>query len=348
MEATIEEMKKNMPDLSQATIGNELPVAETETPLSCQIKDVETYQNSEMSNEVYHGSVMGFYGTVIRELLSSSKLTCRTGRHLEDYMSKTNEPTKALITGTAIHSLFLEPESFEYKLFDDSEICRSARTAKGEIPANPRSTKNYKEWMKTCGFFDEAGNRLPNVLDREDFLVMNRLRKKLKSHPAVSNLYKKAQAERSYFVAYENGLNLKIRPDLMKTADSKDAENFERVNEGDVIVMSFKTTSIPYGAAPGDFERHAFRNGYHIKEAFYHDVLRAVHNVPVHIVMLIVEVTTGLFMLRTLTPDLIEAGRQQYVQSIPVYMDYMKNRVPTGYETLPEVPESLILDWDVY
>lgn len=77
------------------------------------------------------------------------------------YKTRTRETTPAMIFGSMVHCLILEPEDFDnrYFTFDDSEKVNEI------VGGNPRNTKAYKEWKAAaCA---AAGDR--TVVSPEDF-----------------------------------------------------------------------------------------------------------------------------------------------------------------------------------
>jgi hypothetical protein len=78
-----------------------------------------------------------------------------------DYKLKQRIETPAMIYGSMVHCLVLEPEKFElrYHAIDDEDICNSIGGAK------PRATKAYKEWYAIAE--QEAGERI--LVDTDDW-----------------------------------------------------------------------------------------------------------------------------------------------------------------------------------
>lgn len=76
--------------------------------------------------------------------LSYTALACfiDSPKDFADYKLQKKEPTKAMIYGSMVHCLVLEPDDFLNRYFplDDEAICAQIGGAK------PRATKKYKEW----------------------------------------------------------------------------------------------------------------------------------------------------------------------------------------------------------
>src|SRR5688572_30277110 len=80
-----------------------------------------------------------------------------------EYKLAKPEPTDAMLFGSMLHCLILEPQDFDkrYLCLDDADICNSIGGAK------PRATKAYKEWKAIA--IAEAGERL--IVETNDYLA---------------------------------------------------------------------------------------------------------------------------------------------------------------------------------
>ena len=281
--------------------------------------------------EVYHGERY-------KDYLSSGKLSeCKTPLHLKRALEGPAPASVHLNIGAAFHELILEPEQFSYRLFDDSEICTKLIN---EGSKSPRATNKYKEWR--AKFEDENGNFAPDVLPREAFTSMWKLKKILRNDPVVCELFNGSRNELSHFLEFDHPvkhtgsrLKVKVRPDGLKIASDQDAENFEAygIEPGDLIIISVKTT---IDASPDGFYRQARKNQYNLSEAFYADVLqRYYENRKIHTVFLTLEkdgqVFTGHYLLRYCSTEFINSGRELYRQNLEVYCS--SNDLSEGYQS---------------
>lgn len=327
----------------------EIPKVEVKTIIQTA-KILEVMYNGEMDNETYHNSTtQKFAGVPYAEILSSSKLKAAiTPLHYRLACESTTAPNPNLITGTALHSMILEPEKFEYILFDDFDICQKLIS---EGYKSPRSTKEYKAWV--AQYQDADGNFLPNVLNRDTFKSMWKLKKKVVDVPVVRELFKSSSQEHSIFIHFDGGLRVKIRPDAIKLASKKDAENFEKydVKEGDLLNISVKTT---LDASPSGFLKQCIRLGYHLTEAFYYDVLtRWAENMnllkpnnKVKTIFLTIEKDakqnfTGAYLVRPATSDFITWGRMDYDLNLTTIRESK-----TGEEGYESITGSIITEID--
>lgn len=100
-----------------------------------------------------------------------------------DYCLAKKEPTPAMIYGSLLHCLILEPDQFEKRYFtlDDSDICEQIGGAK------PRATKKYKEWK-----FDQvslAGGRI--VVSPADWIHAKIVAANVRSDRAAAPIMKR-------------------------------------------------------------------------------------------------------------------------------------------------------------
>ena len=231
----------------------------------------EIMYSADLSNHDYHNATdRMFAGHKYTEILSAGKLkACKTPLHLKREIENPPSNTENFNTGSAFHSMILEPEKFEYELFDDTEIY--ARLIE-EGAKSPRATKEYKSWF--AHYQDAEGNLRSNVLRKEAFQSMWQLKKKLMNDKVVKDLFTASSPEHSIFIQFnyqmDNGklLTVKVRPDGIKLASRQDSENLKDygVNFGDLIIISVKTT---VDASPSGFLKQCIRLSYNVTEAFY-------------------------------------------------------------------------------
>jgi len=328
----------------QTRINTETGELEPEKTAIQTAKILEAMYNAEMSNEDYHNSEkMKFAGQPLKSVLSSGKLkACKTPLHLKLEIENPPENRESFNTGSAFHSMILEPEKFEYELFDDTEICQRLID---EGAKSPRATKQYKEWF--AQYQDSEGNLRGNVLRKEAFQSMWQLKKKLSHDKVVYDLFEGSQREQSIFIKFDirkanqEFMHVKVRPDGIKLASRKDEKNLGDygVKFGDLLIISVKTT---VDASPSGFLKQCTRLGYHLTEAFYYDVVsRWALNMNligtennVKTIFLTLEKQgnnlTGHYLLRPATSEFIQWGRYDYAKNLNVYIN--SHGLTEGYE----------------
>jgi hypothetical protein len=297
-------------------------------------------QDAEILDVIIAGDVLNkeYHGERYADYLSAGKLKeCRTPLHLKRSLEEPEAASMNLNIGSAAHSLILEPDKFEYRLFDDSGIFQELIDAGYKTP---RATKQYKEWH--AQFENEAGELMPDVLPKETFKSLWQLKKTLRKDQMLTELFNGSKNEWSWFVEYDqyvfhkaSQLKVKVRPDGLKIATAEDSRNFAKfgVNRGEVLIISVKTT---IDASPDGFTKQAYRLGYDLTEAFYHDVIQSIYKAPVHTIMLTLEkekeVFTGAYLVRYCSSDFINSGREKYRENLRAYC--MSDNLTEGYQFL--------------
>lgn len=144
------------------------------------------------------------------------------------------QPTKALIQGSAIHSAILEPHSFQF----DYAVMPG-------FDGRTNAGKEQKQlWL--------ASNEGKTIIDIETYELCMRLRDAVYAHPTAAALLKVGKAEETIkFDEPDSGAPCKCRPDWITP---------------DGIIMDIKTTE---DASPEGFARSAFKYRYHVQAAFY-------------------------------------------------------------------------------
>lgn len=98
---------------------------------------------------------------------SSLKAFAESPSAFVEYKLARREPTDAMLFGSMLHCLVLEPQDFDnrYLCLDDSAICNSIGGAK------PRATKAYKEWKAIA--MSEAGTR--ELVETDDYYAAKKI-----------------------------------------------------------------------------------------------------------------------------------------------------------------------------
>jgi hypothetical protein len=170
-----------------------------------------------------------------------------------DYKLKAYKETDAMIFGTMLHCLVLEPNEFELRYFvlKDSEICSQIGGAK------PRATKAYKEWKQEQE--QKANGRI--IVEPEDAIQAKTMSYNIRNNRAARVVMSKAK-EREKKVEWEY-LNF----------------NFRGILDGyGEIIFDLKTCA---DASPKKFQRDMITMDYHIQAALY---LMAVEKKPYYII----------------------------------------------------------------
>lgn len=176
--------------------------------------------------------------------LSYSSLSCfkESPRSFIDYKLKEKKETDAMIFGSMVHCLILEPAEFEnrYYVLDDAEVCIQIGGAK------PRATNAYKEWKSTEEAY--AGDRV--IISLEDFNNANYMALNVKHNRAASKVLNQA-TEHEKKIEWELK-NFKFRGVID--------------GEGEDIIFDLKSCA---DASPKKFHRAIIEMDYHLQAALY-------------------------------------------------------------------------------
>lgn len=167
------------------------------------------------TNEEYHSHTAS---------ISKSHLDCINGASPRHYWAKyinpdrePREPTPAMVLGSAVHSIILEPDLFTQEYVPNPGIER-------------RSSAGKAEWAQ---FVSESAGKV--ILSEEDYQKCLAIRDVVHTHPVVSGLLTGGKSEQSFYaVDSETGEIIKCRTDYMvgdlivdvKTTEDASAEGF--------------------------------------------------------------------------------------------------------------------------
>lgn len=248
-----------------------------------------------LSNEQYHGSqgVSKSGLSLVAKCPSKYKY-----RYIEG-----NQPerTPAMLFGSALHTLVLEPEMFaeEYAI----------------APVINRRTKVGKaDWAA----FQEL-NKEKEILSVEDHEELMRIYDSVMSVPFVESILLDGIAESSlYHTDEETGKLVKVRPDW--------------ITEG--VIVDIKTA---IDGSPEGFSKACFNFGYHIQAAMYSEVTEKVTGRTIDdFVFIVVEKKEpyAVAVYRT-SRDMLFKGHEEYRAALDLYSRCVDNNQWPGY-TGPE------------
>ena len=212
-----------------------------------------------------------------------------------------SQETDAMLLGSAVHMLALEPERFdaEYVVLDG--------------PINPqtdkpygRDTKKFTQWLDA-----EMMQQCRKILIREEFANSMAIAKAFQSHPVIAAIMA-SRAEKlfesEYAMQYEinNGtVDLKCKIDFVCPAER--------------LIIDLKTTSDPspyaWGWSAEDF-------GYHRQAAIYSDAMQAKYGEPFRFLFGVVRSKEPYeAAVYELDSESIQRGRSEYEALIAEYID---------------------------
>lgn len=252
-----------------------------------------------MSNADYHA----------HPALSCSKLkdfmVCPAnyyGLHLDPDMPA-REETVGQRAGTLLHTLVLEPETFDQRYAIGPDCTRAA--------------KAWKEWEESL--LQEVA-----AIKRDEHDAARRQAASLRRHTEVADLLTSGYAEASVFwTDPETGLECRCRPDWL-----------HELEEG-WIVLDIKTGP----ANPGEFSRQCARMAYDVQEAFYTPGIEIATGKPVLAFLFGVVETTIPYLSSCpmLDDDSRESARRKVRRAMGKFAECHNNNHWPGYEGVETV-----------
>lgn len=184
---------------------------------------------------------------------SGAKLILDCPARFRARMDAPPKPKREFDIGHVAHRLILGKGS-EFVVLDPAV---HGLTKDGTPAANPRATTAWKQ----AEIAARSRDLVP--IHADDFAKAEAMAKAVHEHPYAGRLLADGQAEVSLYVDDPGGTGVKLRarPDWMTEVD------------GRVCMLDAKTTT---NSRPGDFARKAAELGYHVQDAFYRLVARAL------------------------------------------------------------------------
>lgn len=239
----------------------------------------------EQTNDEYHSGPG----------ISKSHLDAIAGASPKHYWQKyinpereRQEPTAAMIMGSAVHAAILEPDLFPTEVIESPEFDRRTKVGKAEYEAF------------------QAANKGRIVLAPEDYATCLAIRDAVHTHPVAAGLLQGGRAEQSFYaIDAETGELIKCRTDYM--------------HDSGAMIVDVKTTE---DASPNGFGKSAANFRYPIQTAWYNGVLDAAFGEhPENWVFLAVEkkppYAVGLYFME---PDILAraeiAARRDFLRIV--------------------------------
>lgn len=233
-----------------------------------EVKGVKHPLNT-MSNKDYHA----------RPEISKSDLDllAKSPYHYKHKDEFERKDSAALVLGSAVHKLVLEPKDFFNEFSVEPDVDK--RTKEGKAIYNE--------------FLANSGGKI--ALDKGTHDIVEQIANAVKSIRETAVFLRDGLAEQSYFSEID-GVAVKCRPDFF--------------NENLGLCIDLKTTS---DASADGFARSVANFNYHVQAAFYSDILKSLGKSVNNFLFIAVE-TKKPFMVGFYTLDeiAIEQGRKTY------------------------------------
>ena len=256
-----------------------------------------------MTNAEYHAN----------KAVSKSDLDLinRSPLHYINAAQNPKEQTEAMLFGSVVHKLILEPETFA-----------------AEYIAAPKCDRRTKEgkarWQE---FVDNITTE--TVISEEMLAEATAVAEAVRKNPVADKLLKGGQAEQSYFwTDSETGIECKCRPDYLRS---------------DGIVVDLKTTE---NASPEKFVKSSYDYRYYVQAWWYLHGLKQC-GVDAHdFIFIAVEKKPPYAVCVYAADDLmLQLGEREAVDNLRTYAECEKSGIWYGYEKEPEIHSLSLPDW---
>jgi len=223
--------------------------------------------------------------------------------HYKASMENPPEPTPQMIFGAAYHLKALEPDEFEKYYVVPPKIDRRTKDGKAE----------WEHW--------QWKNEGKTLLTQEDVTIIDEMIAVLYKHPTASKLLSDGIAEDS-LIAEIDGVKAKCRPDYSRPDLN--------------ILIDLKTT---VDASWIGFSKAVANFNYHIQSAWYLDVANLAAEPIYKQFVFIAQEKKPPYAIAIYVADneMIELGREKYLELLDTYKYCMDNDVWPGYPQVIQV-----------
>ena len=248
---------------------------------------------------------------------SSLKAFSQSPNHLVAYWDKDFKPTPAMIKGSLLHCLILEPEEFDkrYYVFDDSEKCQELIEGGAK---SPRATADYKEWkaekMKTF-----EGKEEVKVEDLEEL-------QPIADHVRKNILLKKM-----------TGAELAIDWDFNGVPFKGFVDGY-----GDGFIFDVKTTS---DASPKAFARDVVKFRYYWQASLYRHANRVLDfagDLPDYFIIAVETSAPFNVQIYKMSPAFIDKGFAEVSEMVDKFKKW--DGTPQGYDYFNPLSDDGVID----
>lgn len=220
------------------------------------------------------------------------------------------EPTKAMLLGSAFHTIILEPH-----LFDKDYIVEPEDAPKRPTAVQRNAKKPSAQTLEAIDFwdkFDEKANK-KTLVSFEDFERLSIMKERVFDHPAASTILSmEGKREQSYQWTDEpTGEICKSRPDF-HTADGS-------------LIVDLKTTG---DASELGFQKSVHNFRYHVQAGWY---LRSLEQAKQFAFIAVESKPPHLVAVYNASPAMIAAGNRVADQNLALLAECRKSKKWVGY-----------------
>lgn len=252
----------------------------------------------------------------------------RTPAHLRKTWDEQDKPSLALVLGTLIHGLVLEPQTPLPRIAivpDTYTVPADAKPAKGAPgPGEVVAWNNRAKWCRDWRALQEAAGKI--VLDAEDMATVRECAEAVGQCAEASELLR-TSAHRESTLVWETEARTPCKARLDAWGE-------------DALIVDIKTTT---DASPSGFARHAYDLGYHLQAAWYVDGLEALTGWMASFYFVAVEKDSRLVTVHHATNDFLQRGREAYGRALEQFEHAWQSGVWPGYA--PGIHDLDVPEW---
>lgn len=247
---------------------------------------MKIYESTELSNEQYHGDRTHISSSIVKNAFKGKE-------YFEQQIAEMGKPTSAMLFGTYIHTLILEPSLVEreFAIFDGAR-------------------RSGKAWD---GF--QRDNKGKIILLRSDAEMAKILIENYSSCKAATDLISKGRPEVSFFSEL-NGVKVKVRTDWLRD---------------DGHIADIKTTS--GGLTDFEIAQTIKKYGYHISAAMYLEVVAHFTKKPGKFYFVFLSKKDGKTRCFEASEQMIKKGREYLYQGLENIKGFYSSDSFTDYKT---------------
>lgn len=246
-----------------------------------------------------------------------------TPMHLLHERENPTPPTEAMLLGSAVHCLLLEPTEFERRHPVAGKCCKS--TAKGDPCKNTGVAMLEGQWY--CGVhikgFGQHADRPDGAISDEQYVAVTKMRDAVIKHASAEKLLSMVGENELAAIWERDGITCKLK-----------ADGYRESHRLPGIIFDIKTTA---SASRAEFERSIANYGYHRQAAWYLDGFARLGRPVENFVFICVEKAApyGVAVYRLLD-DAIEIGRAENDRLFALYAECERSNNWPGYSNLIE------------
>ena len=254
----------------------------------------------------------------------------KTPAHLRQSWEDQDKPSLALVLGTLIHHVVLEPQTPLPRIALVPEtyvIPADSKPAKGSLgPGETVPWNNRAKWCRDWRALQEAAGKL--VMDAEDMATVRECAQAVEADDEAAELLRKCIHRESTLV-WETEARTPCKARLDAWGE-------------DALIVDVKTTT---DASPDGFRRHAYDLGYHLQAAWYVDGLEALTNWKASFYFVAIEKDSRLVTVHHATHDFLQRGREAYGRALAQFEEAWTSGVWPGYA--PGIHDLDVPEWVV-